>query len=878
MGRFDRLDEKKKTIICCCLSALLSALIFTCSNYFSGMFPGKEVSFLNGDGFAQALCFSKMLYRHLLNGDSITWSFEVGMGMPTMAIYAFYAFSPFNCLVVFIKDIEMAAFCIVLAKLMMSAVTMCVLLRKAIVTDTYSSIFLAVSYSLCAFFQSFYLAYYFLDMLWLMPLLVYALKHFVDTGKWYLLCFIYSLSFVIQFYCAYIMGVFSVLLLLAYCTYSYGKDGKRWKSCLIRYTGCVVMAGMISAPVTLPAAMELFSYRTDEELQFQSHVLHILDFLAGFFPAQGQGRNNRIPQMYVGLPVFILVIRFIFRKGIKRIYKLAAVLPCAFLAVAMFVDPLYRMMHAFDAPNSYYYRFSWEMSFCMICLAAMELKISVNEKHNTRKAALIGGCVLAMGAIIFAMRHYLADKTVQTTNIVQELTFGCLIVLYIIIDNVITKKQRKNLFCLILVIAELAYGLILNRVRDNFGSLTAEYSRIWQQQVNALNDYIYSNENKDDEAFFRVRHFNSTADNLSAMYGYKGIGWFSSIENGRVRKLLQQLGYAASPLVVHDYGATSVTQMLFSQKYYLECGYYSGENRDKYMLGSNDKVLPLGYMVSDKIDSYDAFESNDAFENINRLVSAMCGKKHNVFCAHEGAVMLQEDGLEHVFMDGGIRVEKRVDGDTIGRYYLVPERDGRIYAYMSRWGASLDAVEKELLPRLYSEIDIGGMMELSKVTKPHIIQLGENEKGEYNLYLLMPENSVQAFDYEALYISYEDVEEITTVYSELKNGRACVSTANNREIMASVNVRADRDILFTSIPYDRHWKAWIDGESVDIQPVLNDAFIGLKLNEGMHEVRFEYHNPYVGIGITVCICALLMLFSGYIISLMNYKKLLERER
>ncbi len=224
MKKINRISDRKKNLLCCIVSAVISAVIFSSALWTCGMYPGKEVSFLNGDGFAQALCFSKMLYRHLFNGDSLCWSFEVGMGMPTIAIYAFYALSPFNIIVMFINDIELAAFCIVLAKLMAAAVTMSFFLQKAVGLDTLAASMFAVPYSLCGFFQSFFLAYYFMDMIWILPLLAYALKRFADSGKWILLCLIYAFSFVVQFYCAFMMGVFSVILLMSYLAYKYGMN------------------------------------------------------------------------------------------------------------------------------------------------------------------------------------------------------------------------------------------------------------------------------------------------------------------------------------------------------------------------------------------------------------------------------------------------------------------------------------------------------------------------------------------------------------------------------------------------------------------------------------------------------------------------------
>ncbi|WP_420314851.1 YfhO family protein [Butyrivibrio fibrisolvens] len=44
--------------------------------------------------------------------------------------------------------------------------------------------------------------------------------------------------------------------------------------------------------------------------------------------------------------------------------------------------------------------------------------------------------------------------------------------------------------------------------------------------------------------------------------------------------------------------------------------------------------------------------------------------------------------------------------------------------------------------------------------------------------------------------------------------------------------------LIITIPYDKHWKAYIDGIRVDVQKF--NAFISLDINEGKHEITLIY--------------------------------------
>ena len=44
--------------------------------------------------------------------------------------------------------------------------------------------------------------------------------------------------------------------------------------------------------------------------------------------------------------------------------------------------------------------------------------------------------------------------------------------------------------------------------------------------------------------------------------------------------------------------------------------------------------------------------------------------------------------------------------------------------------------------------------------------------------------------------------------------------------------------MFTSIPYDKGWKIWVDGTAVSGRPVF-DAFLGVDLEPGEHKIRLS---------------------------------------
>ena len=60
-------------------------------------------------------------------------------------------------------------------------------------------------------------------------------------------------------------------------------------------------------------------------------------------------------------------------------------------------------------------------------------------------------------------------------------------------------------------------------------------------------------------------------------------------------------------------------------------------------------------------------------------------------------------------------------------------------------------------------------------------------------------------------------------------------------IQGKIHVKKDGWFI-TSIPYDKHFKMFIDGKETKIQKV-NTAFLGCKIESGNHEVKIIYHAP-----------------------------------
>ena len=74
-------------------------------------------------------------------------------------------------------------------------------------------------------------------------------------------------------------------------------------------------------------------------------------------------------------------------------------------------------------------------------------------------------------------------------------------------------------------------------------------------------------------------------------------------------------------------------------------------------------------------------------------------------------------------------------------------------------------------------------------------------------------------------------------------------TTGNEIVSGSVEMSKD-GYLVTSVPYQKGFKAYVDGEQVPVE-VVNKAFVGFKLDQGKHSVKILFYPPGKTLGLTI---------------------------
>ena len=159
--------------------------------------------------------------------------------------------------------------------------------------------------------------------------------------------------------------------------------GEKIRKNICVYFLSVFIAMLLSAPVILPAAMYVFQNmreRSDFSVISLREPLYILNAL--LFGRKINSIFDNMPAVYCGWPAILLTLSFFVGK-VERRKKILAGVPLILLLICVFWHPAYLLMHLFNEPDSFPWRFSYLLVFVFVCIAAYEYELYNLCGHNT---------------------------------------------------------------------------------------------------------------------------------------------------------------------------------------------------------------------------------------------------------------------------------------------------------------------------------------------------------------------------------------------------------------------------------------------------------------------------------------------------------------
>ena len=760
-----------------------------------GIFPFGEECFLRTDMYHQyAPFFSEFQYK-LTHGGSLLYSWDIGMGVNFSALYAYYLASPMNWLVALCPRQFLIEFMTVLIviKTGLSGLFFTWYLRKHTGTREFGSCFFGIFYALSGYMAAYSWNIMWLDCILLFPVILFGLERLVKEKKGMVYCIALGLSILSNYYISIMICIFMVIYAAVLVILYPPKKGKEFAATAGRFTLYSLLAGGLAAVVLLP---EIYALQATASGNFDfpktvSSYFSIVDMIARHIGnVQTEIGLDHWPNIYCGVAVLMLLLLYLGNKNIKIKEKAVYFSLLLFFYASFSVNVLNFIWHGFHYPNSLPCR----QSFIYIALVLVMCYKAYLELKNTPWKHIV---MAFWGAAAFVI---LAEKLVDNEEQFHFAVFYAAILFLALYTGCIylyhSRKWCRDgvlLAVLGLVFCESAVNMAVTSIPTT--SRTAYVKD--NEDTMLLADSIRSS------VFYRIEKGESRTKNDGAWMNFPSASLFSSVASAAMSDFFKSVGCESSTNAYSVKGSTPFIDALFATRY----GIYPDQQPAdglKEQIGrqgsmwfyENKYTLPVGFVMPQDMETNWVLDSGNP-ANVQNDLSSVLGVS-NLLVPAEGV----SEGKKLTFT-----------ADASGDYYV----------YVTN--KKVEEVSAEIGERSLSfdNVDRGYFLELGYLPKGQEVILQSQTDGNPAM-----QAEIWRFDPEAM-------EEI---YQCLSKSPLELSSWTDTGLAGSINT-PEGGTMFTSIPYDKGWKIWVDGTAVSGRPVF-DAFLGVDLEPGEHKIRLSY--------------------------------------
>ncbi|MBE6593529.1 MAG: hypothetical protein E7642_05995 [Ruminococcaceae bacterium] len=818
--------------------------------------------------------------RNLVYGDasSFLYSFSRSLGGEFMGMYAYYLASPLSYLVaLFPQDrIQEAILTILLIKTGLCGATFGYYLHKhsttpkKIATLTFSVMYALSAYAVCQQSNTMWI-----DALIWLPLMAYGIEQLILNRKYKLYTVSLTVILISNYYIGYMMCIFAVLFFF-YSYYSKRSDQinpRREKLHFIRSATRFGIFSLLSAAISAFMLIAAYYSLGFGKSDFSSPnwsvkaKFEILDFLVKFLPGSYDTfEPSGLPFIYCGLLTLILIPVYFTAKKINPREKIASAALLAVFLISFIVNPIDLIWHGFSTPNWLNGRYSFLFCFILLILAYKGLG---HLKEAGEKFLL---CICGLIVLFIAV----AEKQEFESFINSDsklLTFGCIwfsvfftVALFALLCLKIrlTSKKAQHAVSAILaavVCVEVFCNGVVCFIKINDDVLFSKYSG-YQNFLDNIRPTVEELKEYDD-GFYRTEKTHHRQRNDNFALALKGISNSTSTLNADAIEFINRMGYTGRAHLTQYRGGTPLSDSLLGIKYVIDKassstfdGIYEKIEElgdDKYSVYRNPYALSFAYGVSSDIKDFSMEECANVFTRYNTLLSTMLGNDDvsDVFIPVSG-LNAHHGNCKEVKMVTTIRytAPDRSEGNFsftysapyTGKYYFYPNASSIPETIKVRIG---DAAKISFLER----------------DTDHVLYLGEfNEGDDIRLTFYIPKEENINFTLKQSYLWYFDEEAYTSNMEAMtKTPQLAIdATSTDDNITGTLKTTADDQTVLATIPYDKGWNVYVDGEKVETYESLDALLTFDVASSGEHSIRLEYMPSVYKLGYYVSITALVV--------------------
>ena len=858
----------------------------------SGYEPFGNYSMLYSDMYHQYYPFFVAFRRALRSGDSLLYSWNVGLGMDYLGLISYYLASPLNLLSVLVPESWLLEFFSLLmpVKLGLAGLFFAIFLKRTFRKDDLSIAVFGGFYGLCAWALGFQWNIMWLDTFAMLPLVVLGTVSLLRDKKFVLYTLALFQAVYSNYYIGFFVCIFVFLLFFVYefCRFS---GWKRFFSDLMRIAVFSILAIGMTAILELPAFAALQTTQSSVNKFPTGFRLNIADSntILGLLDAMRQVAGNMggaikpnfkegLPNIYCGVGTILLAFLYLISDGVRRRDKVCAVGLLLFFNVSFIIRQLDYIWHGFHFTNMIPYRFSFLYCFVMLYMAYTAWL----QRRKFLPAQIIAAALLT-AAVLCCSNDLLELTEVEVFSQTFELPVYILynasfLLLYtgFFVYGAIKRRmpqgtpseeirqewaarsrRRANARLLVMAVigAELlatitAFGLYFP------GTSVKNYPKGTEAAASMIR---YMHERERNTLFYRAETTHSQTLNDGALNGYNGVSAFTSSANVKVTEFMKALGYGAK----NTYNrycfeeSSPVANLFLNLKYMIERDGKEKESfaftdvhhyKDVHLL-QNNYYLPLGFLAEGELAEVDFGTSGGSFDFQNELFSAATGLEGEVWYRLQGeytSIVGNGVTITESTGSGYCDYEDAQSGSSI-TYSYISDRDGFCCIHLN-------------LPKRNDYHVLVNGVELYKetISLPQMIAVGDLKEGDIldiRIACDAGENSTMTVTAAVM-----DNDLFRQGYDILAASKLELTTFENTFVEGVINCGRD-GLLYTSIPQNGNWTVTVDGQEAEVT-LVGDAMVGVMLTEGSHTVSFTYRNAAFSLGWKVslgCLAVFLLL-------------------
>lgn len=768
--------------------------------------------------------FFAYLHRVLLGGDSLQYSFTKGFGGNVVGLFSYYLSSPFSLLAIFFPQsaVPEEILIITLLKVSASGFTFAFFIKNVFKKCDMQTVLFSCIYALTTYSIHYSMCVMWLDSIIWLPVILVGLERILDNKQPWMFVFSYALALISNYYTCYMSTIFIVL----YFFFRYvSKDGeKSAKDAFVKLLKVAVsgiLGVLLSMFILLPSMYDIVGGKLAYNSYKDSGLLTrgISGILRRLFIGQYDSiTNSGSPNIFCGILCGIMTVVYFFNSEIKLRSKITAIVIYAVLFISFSIRVIDMGWHLFQYPNWFPYRYAYVFCFFSVLLSFCGFaKLESCKKRNV----FIGMAVYA--ALILCI--WLFDKACLKNVKLAAVSFVFAGVYIAVVAFILfAPKKFKPYACCALVLitcGELTLnGFETLKGLDKEFHYTMKSDYLHQMnKIGTFTDYI-----KDyDSGFYRADKNFLRTNNDAMNFGYNGLTHYSSTFNNSILDFNKKMGMLQEHIVTRYKGSTEITDCLLGVKYIasekkVNDKYKSVSQQGIYTIYENPYTLGIGF-AADKSALTAPVYKGSAMENQDIFAKSILGRSFT------------RDVQNVAQTDGGAGREFTADKD--GTYYIYTDTK-----YEGSIMLNINGAEK------IGEYDNS----LKKLFCLGTFKSGDRVKVKFNNAKYMKNVKISSVDSDEFFKACRN---------KAENDSFKVSEYGSRWLKGEVVLESD-EVLFTTIPYEKGWKAYVDGKRAKVECAQN-TFLAVSAGEGRHTIKLKYTAPGLIPGSLISIVTLIAL-------------------